>query len=55
MIVLKDILYKVTINAVVGDTSIAISAIEFNSRRVSNGGVFVAIKGNVVDGHKGIT
>lgn len=49
---LKDILYKVTINAVVGTTSVAIHAIHFNSREVSKGDVFVAVKGTTVDGHE---
>ncbi len=48
---LKDILYKVTINAVVGSTSINVNAIHFDSRQVKKGDVFVAIKGTMVDGH----
>jgi UDP-N-acetylmuramoyl-L-alanyl-D-glutamate--2,6-diaminopimelate ligase len=51
MVELKDILYKVTINAVVGSTSIGVNAIHFDSRAVSNGDVFVAIKGTTVNGH----
>jgi UDP-N-acetylmuramoyl-L-alanyl-D-glutamate--2,6-diaminopimelate ligase len=49
---LKDILYKVTINAVVGNTSVNISALHFDSRQVSKGDVFIAIKGTNVDGHQ---
>ncbi len=52
MMLLKDILYKVTINAVIGDTSISINAINFNSRSIVVNDVFVAINGSVVDGHK---
>ncbi|MFD1163639.1 UDP-N-acetylmuramoyl-L-alanyl-D-glutamate--2,6-diaminopimelate ligase [Hwangdonia seohaensis] len=52
MIVLKDILYKVTINAVVGSTSVSINAIHFDSRNIKKADLFVAIKGHVVDGHK---
>ncbi|MEP1490084.1 MAG: UDP-N-acetylmuramoyl-L-alanyl-D-glutamate--2,6-diaminopimelate ligase [Algibacter sp.] len=52
MILLKDILYKVTLNAVVGDTGITIHAIDFNSRNIVGNDVFVAIHGSVVDGHK---
>ena len=52
MIALKDILYKVTINAVVGSTSVNLNAIEFDSRNLKKGDVFVAIKGSVSDGHK---
>jgi UDP-N-acetylmuramoyl-L-alanyl-D-glutamate--2,6-diaminopimelate ligase len=52
MNVLKDILYKVPINAVVGSTSVPINAIHFDSRHVVKNDVFVAIKGSVVDGHE---
>ena len=49
---LKDILYKVTINAVVGSTSLAVNALHFDSRQVLKGDVFIAIKGTNVDGHQ---
>lgn len=52
MSALKDILYKVTLNAVVGNTSMEVSAIHFDSRHMGKGSVFVAIRGSVVDGHK---
>ncbi|MDO1501511.1 UDP-N-acetylmuramoyl-L-alanyl-D-glutamate--2,6-diaminopimelate ligase [Winogradskyella maritima] len=48
---LKDILYKVSMNAVSGDTGISISNIQFDSRKVENDDVFVAISGTQVDGH----
>lgn len=51
MIVLKDILYKVTINAVAGSTGMAVKGLKFDSRHVEKGDAFVAIKGSVVDGH----
>lgn len=51
MAVLKDILYKVTINKVVGSTSVEIHNIHFDSRKVEAKDVFVAIKGRVSDGH----
>ncbi|MBR9914803.1 MAG: UDP-N-acetylmuramoyl-L-alanyl-D-glutamate--2,6-diaminopimelate ligase [Algicola sp.] len=51
MVQLKDILYKVTINAVVGSTSIEVGAPQFDSRLIDNGDVFVAINGTKVDGH----
>ncbi len=51
MIELKNILYKVTLNAVVGSTSIAINEILFDSRKVRANDVFVAIKGSTFDGH----
>ncbi len=49
---LKHILYKVTINAVVGSTGVQINAIDFDSRHMSKNDVFVAIKGTVSDGHQ---
>ena len=52
MIVLKDILYKVTLNTVVGATNVGVSAIDFDSRNIKSGYVFVAVKGTVSDGHQ---
>lgn len=51
MILLKDILYKVTLEKVVGNTSVAINDLDFDSRNISLNDVFVAIKGTVSDGH----
>lgn len=51
MTLLKDILYKVSIEAVKGSTEIAIGKLEFDSRKIGNGDVFVAIRGSVSDGH----
>ena len=51
MKVLKDILYKVTINAVVGSTSIEVNKIEFDSRNIESNDIFVAIVGTVANGH----
>lgn len=52
MILLKDILYKVTLEKVVGATNIAITDLHFDTRKVGLNDVFVAIKGTKVDGHK---
>lgn len=52
MVELKDILYKVTINAVVGSTSVSVNELHFDSRQVSKGDLFVAIRGTVTDGHE---
>jgi UDP-N-acetylmuramoyl-L-alanyl-D-glutamate--2,6-diaminopimelate ligase len=49
--ILKDILYKVAIEAVKGSTDVAINSIDFDSRKISLNDVFVAIKGSVSDGH----
>lgn len=51
MKILKDILYKVTINAVVGSTSTTVNKIEFDSRKVETDDVFIAIRGTLADGH----
>ncbi|MEP3839094.1 MAG: UDP-N-acetylmuramoyl-L-alanyl-D-glutamate--2,6-diaminopimelate ligase [Algibacter sp.] len=51
MIVLKDILYKATLNAVVGNTSIEVLAINFDSRKIEKNHAFVAIRGLIADGH----
>lgn len=51
MITLKDILYKVSIEAVKGSTDATINKIEFDSRKVELNDVFVAIRGTVSNGH----
>jgi UDP-N-acetylmuramoyl-L-alanyl-D-glutamate--2,6-diaminopimelate ligase len=48
---LKDILYRVSIEAVHGATDVSISKIEFDSRKVESNTAFVAIKGTLSDGH----
>lgn len=51
MNILKDILYKVHLEAVQGATDIAVNKIEFDSRKVELNDVFVAIRGTLSDGH----
>jgi len=51
MMVLKDILYKVAIEAVKGSTEMDVNKIEFDSRNIQEGDVFVAIRGTVSNGH----
>ncbi|PZD78012.1 UDP-N-acetylmuramoyl-L-alanyl-D-glutamate--2,6-diaminopimelate ligase [Mesonia sp. K7] len=51
MIFLKDILYKVAINSVVGNTNISINNLYFDSQKVELNDVFIAIKGENADGH----
>ncbi|NND62607.1 MAG: UDP-N-acetylmuramoyl-L-alanyl-D-glutamate--2,6-diaminopimelate ligase [Flavobacteriaceae bacterium] len=51
MITLKDILYKVTLEKIVGSTNVAFTNIHFDSRAISLNDVFVAIKGTMADGH----
>ncbi len=50
--VLKDILYKVAIRSVAGNTGIEIGDIQIDSRKVSKGCLFIAVKGVAADGHK---
>jgi UDP-N-acetylmuramoyl-L-alanyl-D-glutamate--2,6-diaminopimelate ligase len=49
---LKDILYKVALVEVAGSTDVAVSVVHFDSRKVVDGTLFVAIKGTLTDGHK---
>lgn len=49
--ILRDILYRTSIEAVKGATDIDVNKIEFDSRLIKPGDVFVAIKGMVSDGH----
>jgi len=51
MIVLKDILYKATLNAVIGSTGTPVLAVNFDSRKIQKDHLFVAIRGLVTDGH----
>ncbi|WP_242133539.1 UDP-N-acetylmuramoyl-L-alanyl-D-glutamate--2,6-diaminopimelate ligase [Aestuariivivens marinum] len=51
MMILKDILYKVSIDAVVGSTNVSVRAMVFDSRIVKKGDAFVALRGTAVDGH----
>ncbi len=51
MITLQDILFHVAIEAINGQTQVAINDIFFDSRKVSLNDVFVAIKGVDTDGH----
>jgi UDP-N-acetylmuramoyl-L-alanyl-D-glutamate--2,6-diaminopimelate ligase len=51
VIILKDILYKVAIEVVKGSTEMAINKIEFDSRKIIENDVFVAIRGTVSNGH----
>ena len=51
MQLLKDILYKVSVNKVYGSTDVSISNIKFDSRKAGRNDLFVAQKGVSVDGH----
>lgn len=48
---LQDILYNVRLQAVTGVTNLDVKDIRIDSRKVTKGSVFIAIKGAVSDGH----
>jgi UDP-N-acetylmuramoyl-L-alanyl-D-glutamate--2,6-diaminopimelate ligase len=48
---LQDILYKVAIRSVKGNLSITINDLQIDSRKISTGSVFIAIRGGI-DGHQ---
>ncbi len=50
-LILKEIIYKVAIEAVKGSTDIAINKMDFDSRKIEANDVFVAIRGTISDGH----
>lgn len=52
MKILRDILYKVRLESIVGSTDREINTIHFDSRKVTKGDVFIALKGTQSDGHE---
>ncbi|MEP7142627.1 MAG: UDP-N-acetylmuramoyl-L-alanyl-D-glutamate--2,6-diaminopimelate ligase [Ferruginibacter sp.] len=50
--ILRDILYKVSIRAVKGNTDTAVKDLQIDSNKVSAGSCFIAIKGSKTDGHQ---
>ncbi len=48
---LSEILYKVPITAVTGNTDVVIANVQIDSRQVVPGSLFVAVKGSTSDGH----
>ena len=49
--ILQDILYKVAIRSVKGNTNIDIRDLQMDSRKTNSGTCFIAIKGAATDGH----
>ena len=49
---LSDVLYKVSIRSVTGSTDTTVNEVQIDSRKVRPGGLFVAVKGAVADGHQ---
>ena len=50
--ILQDILYKVSIRSVKGNTDTVINDLQIDSRKVTSGSCFIAVKGYAVDGHQ---
>ncbi len=51
MHMLKDLLQGVEVRSVVGDKTVQVTDIEFDSRKVKSGSLFFATRGTQVDGH----
>ncbi|MBS1746736.1 MAG: UDP-N-acetylmuramoyl-L-alanyl-D-glutamate--2,6-diaminopimelate ligase [Bacteroidetes bacterium] len=52
---LEDILYKVRIISIIGDRDLYVNAVTIDSRNVGAGAMFIAVKGEKVDGHQFIS
>src|SRR6516225_2371499 len=52
MMLLRDILYKVSIRSVNGKLDLSVSDLQTDSRKVVRGSVFIALKGVHADGHQ---
>ncbi len=50
--ILQDILYKVAIRSVEGNTAAEVKDLQIDSRRITAGSCFIAVKGAAVDGHE---
>jgi len=48
---LKDILYKVSLESVRGNTDTEVNLLTFDSRQAGPGSLFIAVRGTVSDGH----
>ncbi|HTE11802.1 MAG TPA: UDP-N-acetylmuramoyl-L-alanyl-D-glutamate--2,6-diaminopimelate ligase, partial [Chitinophagaceae bacterium] len=52
MAVLQDILYKVSIRSVHGNTQALVKDVQTDSRNVTEGAAFIAVRGTASDGHQ---
>jgi UDP-N-acetylmuramoyl-L-alanyl-D-glutamate--2,6-diaminopimelate ligase len=50
-LILQDILYKVAITSVKGNTNIEVKDLQIDSRKTGAGSCFIAVKGSAADGH----
>lgn len=53
--ILKQLLYGLRIVEITGNPDVAISSVEFDSRRIARGALFVATTGTAADGHQFIS
>jgi UDP-N-acetylmuramoyl-L-alanyl-D-glutamate--2,6-diaminopimelate ligase len=51
-VLLRDVLYKVSIRSVTGSTDTEINDVQIDSRKVKTGALFIAVKGAAADGHQ---
>lgn len=49
---LRDILYKVAVRTIVGNTGIELKDVQIDSRKIKPGAGFVAVRGAAADGHE---
>lgn len=49
---LKDILYKVSVEQIIGSTDVFVNSLESDSRKIELDAFFIALKGVSVDGHQ---
>jgi UDP-N-acetylmuramoyl-L-alanyl-D-glutamate--2,6-diaminopimelate ligase len=51
-VLLQDVIYKVSIREVTGSTSLDITDVQIDSRKVKGGSAFIAVRGAAADGHQ---
>jgi UDP-N-acetylmuramoyl-L-alanyl-D-glutamate--2,6-diaminopimelate ligase len=49
---LSEVLYKVAIRKIIGSTDVEINDVQIDSRQVTPGSAFIAMKGGAMDGHQ---
>jgi UDP-N-acetylmuramoyl-L-alanyl-D-glutamate--2,6-diaminopimelate ligase len=51
-VLLRDVLYKVSIRSVTGSTDTGVNDVQIDSRKIKPGALFIAVKGVSADGHQ---
>src|SRR5688572_10636367 len=49
---LSDVLYKVSIRSLSGSTDIEVKDVQIDSRKITKGSLFIAVRGSAADGHR---